>query len=244
MVHGTQKLSRPPNPVLLRQYGFQIIQNLVPLEMCDLLAVELTALMDQRSGHSRHKAGGVRNLLHLSPNVAELAKSESITAFLGELTGKTCFPVRAVFFDKTPDANWSVPWHQDLAIAVAARLETPGFGPWSVKDGIPHTQPPMEVLEKMLTVRLHLDACDANNGALKVIPSSHTRGEFSAEAIAAITGAIQPFVCELPKGGALVMRPLLLHSSSRSGKPDHRRVLHIEYATEELPNNLKWFDRQ
>jgi ectoine hydroxylase-related dioxygenase (phytanoyl-CoA dioxygenase family) len=244
MVIGTQKLSGPANPVLFRQYGFQSIQNLVPPEMCDLLAVELSALMDQRSGHSRYKAGGVRNLLRLSPNVAELAKAESITAFLGELAGMPCFPVRAIYFDKTADANWSVPWHQDLAIAVAERIETPGFGSWSVKDGIPHTQPPMRVLEKMLTVRLHLDDCDANNGALKVIPNSHMRGELSAKAIAAITGAMHPFVCELPKGGALVMRPLLLHASSRSRNPDHRRVLHIEYATEELPNDLKWFDHR
>lgn len=237
-------MSCPPNPLLLGQYGFQIIQNLVPPETCDLLAVELTALMDQRMNRSRHKAGGVRNLLSLTPNVAELAKSERITAFLGELAGIRCFPVRAVFFDKTPEANWAVPWHQDLAIAVAERIKTPGFGPWSVKDGIPHTQPPVGILEKMLTVRLHLDACDANNGALKVLPGSHTQGELSAEIIAAVTGAIKPVMCETPKGGAIVMRPLLLHSSSRSENPIHRRVLHIEYATEELPNNLKWFDRQ
>jgi ectoine hydroxylase-related dioxygenase (phytanoyl-CoA dioxygenase family) len=83
-------------------------------------------------------------------------------------------PVRAIFFDKSSGSNWLVPWHQDLTIAVASKCEAPGFGPWSVKDGIPHVQPPDELLKQMIALRLHLDDCDASNGALRVIPGSHT----------------------------------------------------------------------
>jgi ectoine hydroxylase-related dioxygenase (phytanoyl-CoA dioxygenase family) len=96
-----------------------------------------------------------------------------------------------------------------------------------------------EVLEKIAIVRLHLDDCDENNGALKVIPRSHLVGKIDVVEVCLKQEAV---VCEVPKGGALLMRPLLLHSSSPATKPSHRRVIHIEYATDELPNGLKWFD--
>ena len=148
-----------------------------------------------------------------------------------------------MFFDKTVESNWRVPWHQDLTIAVARRIETEGFGPWSIKDGVVHVQPPLEILRKMAAVRLHLDACDENNGALRVIPGSHLGGELDAEGIGAETGSGQTVTCELSKGGALVMRPLLLHASASAKSPSHRRVLHIEYVGDELPNGLEWYDR-
>jgi ectoine hydroxylase-related dioxygenase (phytanoyl-CoA dioxygenase family) len=146
------------------------------------------------------------------------------------------------FFDKTPESNWRVPWHQDLAIAVAERIETPGFTGWSVKDGVTHAHPPQRILENMVTVRLHLDDCNLNNGALKVISNSHLEGKLNAARIAQLTQN-KIITCEIPKGGALLMRPLLLHSSSPAKNPLHRRVLHIEYAASELPNGLRWFER-
>jgi ectoine hydroxylase-related dioxygenase (phytanoyl-CoA dioxygenase family) len=152
------------------------------------------------------------------------------------------FLVRAIFFDKNPEANWSVPWHQDLAIAVEKQIETPGFTGWSVKDGTLHVHPPEEVLANMITMRLHLDDCDAGNGALKVIASSHLAGKIPSNEISRWAGEKEQTVCEVSKGGVLLMRPLLLHSSSPAESPRHRRVLHIEYATQELPNGLKWLD--
>ena len=139
-------------------------------------------------------------------------------------------------------SNWRVPWHQDLTIAVVERIETPSFVAWSVKDGILHVQPPREILESMVTVRLHLDDCHADDGALKIIPGSHLNGKLDSVQITEWTS--RQTTCEVPKSGALFMRPLLLHSSSTAKNPSHRRVLHIEYATTELPNGLKWFERQ
>jgi ectoine hydroxylase-related dioxygenase (phytanoyl-CoA dioxygenase family) len=160
------------------------------------------------------------------------------------LLDRNFFPVRAIFFDKTAESNWRVPWHQDLTIAVVAQIETTSFVAWSVKDGIFHVQPPQEILESMATVRLHLDDYLADNGALKIIPGSHLHGKLDAVQITAWTSKQTSVACEVPKGGALLMRPLLLHSSSPARNPSHRRVLHIEYATIELPNGLKWFERQ
>jgi len=222
--------------------GFLIIPNLISRSDCDALAAELTPLFDAQQGSSRTRIGGVRNLLQTSPLVRDTARCSEVQALLRRTLGVEAFPVRAIFFDKTPAANWTVVWHQDLHIAVAQRTGAPGFGPWSVKAGVPHVQPPVALLQRMVTVRLHLDDCGADNGALRVMPGSHAAGVLTDAALAEWQQR-QPVVCEVPRGGALLMRPLLLHASSSAVNPRHRRVLHLEYAIDELPNGLKWFER-
>jgi len=223
--------------------GFVVFDEVASVVLCDALCAELTERFQLQQNSAQIRIGGLRNLLQSSPLVAEVAAADSLKQILRAALGTDAFPVRSIFFDKTADANWSVAWHQDLHIAVAARVETPGFGPWTVKAGVPHVQPPLEVLDGMATLRLHLDDCDETNGALKVIPGSHALGilagsEFEAwKRRAAVT-------CSVPKGGAMLMRPLLLHSSSPALQPTHRRVLHIEYATGELPDGLQWFERR
>ena len=184
---------------------------------------------------------GRRGLLGL-PLVGELARSEKLLALVRPHISNEPFPVRSIYFDKSPDANWLVPWHQDLTIAVRARAEVPGFGPWSTKDGIPHVQPPVELLRQMLTVRLHLDAADESNGALRILPGSHRFGRLSSGRIPELRSQQPDCVCSVSTGDALLMRPLLLHASSRSTSPRHRRVLHIEYAGFELPAGLQWHE--
>ncbi len=222
--------------------GFQIIQALASHDECDRLASELTPLFEQQIKSAKSRIGGVRNLLRTNPLVAAFAKSPTVIEFLNQAARSEVFPVRAIFFDKNPDANWLVPWHQDLAIAVAEKIETPGFSGWSVKDGTLHVHPPVEILASMITLRLHLDDCDASNGALKVVTGSHLLGKILQTEISRRSATQEPTVCEVPKGGALLMRPLLLHASSPAESPRHRRVLHLEYATQKLPNGLEWFD--
>jgi len=223
------------------QDGFQILTGVLNSIECDSLACELSALFEDQKACTNNKIGGIRNLLRTSPVVAQLATSPALKSIVAEGAGQKAFPVRAIFFDKTAETNWLVPWHQDLAIAVSERIETPGFGGWSVKDGVVHVHPPCEILESMVTLRLHLDDCDAGNGALKVIPGSHWRGKLTPSDISGWTEQTA-FICEASKGDALLMRPLLLHASSPAQNPTHRRVLHIEYATTQLPNGLKWFN--
>jgi ectoine hydroxylase-related dioxygenase (phytanoyl-CoA dioxygenase family) len=223
--------------------GFQICPDVISSQQCDLLASELSDQFENQQYAARNKIGGMRNLLR-NPNVAEIASSPLLISLLRKVVAKKLFPVRAIFFDKTIESNWRVPWHQDLAIAVAEQIETEGFGAWSIKDNVLHVQPPYQILENMVTVRLHLDDCDANNGALKVIRGSHLNGKLDARQIAELTKSKETAICEISKGGILLMRPLLLHSSSPAKSPSHRRVLHIEYATDELPNGLKWLKRE
>jgi hypothetical protein len=222
--------------------GFEILTEIFPPEKCAALAEELTRLHQQQKETAKNKLGGLRNLLRILPSAAARANSFEFKTILESRLKQKMFPVRALFFDKTADANWRVAWHQDLTIAVVEKIETPGFEGWSIKENIVHVQPARKILEGMATIRLHLDDCSADNGALKVIPRSHLKGKLDAAQIKEWTAKENAFVCEVPKGGALLMRPLLLHSSSPAQNPSHRRVLHIEYAADQLPNGLRWFD--
>lgn len=184
---------------------------------------------------------GVRNLLNLSPQIREFSESREIRNVVENVLGKDAKPVRAIFFDKTPEANWKVPWHQDLTIAVKEKRETEGFTAWTFKAGIQHVQPPVSVLENMLAVRIHLDDNDETNGVLKVIPGSHKSGRLNAEAIQNLRKTNEVKICRAKRGEAFLMRPLTVHSSSAGTNPKHRRVIHIEFAAENLPNNLEWY---
>lgn len=185
------------------------------------------------------RRGGARNLLDL-PSMRQLAESPAVISLVESTLGFGAKVVRGTLFDKTSDANWKVPWHQDCSIAVVERIETEGYGPWSVKAGVVHVQPPAVVLDRMVSVRIHLDDCPAENGALKVVVGSHAMGKISEERIADVVSAGQAVTCAVGAGGALVMRPLLVHSSSAASHPGHRRVLHFDYADCELDGALHW----
>jgi len=235
--------TEPSDRERFAENGVLVVPAVLGPGECDALAGELAGLFRSEHAPDARTSGGRRDVLRLSPLARQIANSSPVRSLVCDLVGREAFPVRGLFFDKNPDANWSVPWHQDLAIAVAERIETLGFGPWSVKEGILHVQAPEEVLAGMVTVRLHLDECAATNGALRVIPGSHRAGRLDSDDMGDWTRQRRPLICEVPRGGALLMCPLLLHASSRATAPSHRRVLHVEYAAEELPNGLNWFER-
>lgn len=187
-------------------------------------------------------SGAGRRGFLASPAVAALARSARLLDLVRPSLPSEPFPVRAIYFDKSAESNWLVSWHQDLTLALRARADAPGFGPWSTKDGVPHAQAPVELLERMLTVRLHLDDADESNGALRVLPGSHRLGRLSHERIQELRADRAEFLCAASAGDALLMRPLLLHASGRSTSPRRRRVLHIEYAAFTLPSGLEWHE--
>lgn len=195
---------------------------------------------------SLRRGGGIyamRNVLENVGAARDLVRSPRMRALVEPVLGPGAFPVKATLLDKRPGANWYVGWHQDLTIAVRDRRETDGFMAWSVKAGVPHVQPPAPVLEGMLAVRVHLDPCGEgeDNGALRVAPGSHRHGRLTSEEIGAWLK--RPAVtCPSPAGGALLMRPLLLHGSAPAREPARRRVLHVEFAAAPLPGGLEWND--
>jgi hypothetical protein len=213
----------------VEQYGFALARGILNNAECGELLAALGPV-----------AGAGRRRLLAFPAVSALARSARLLVLVRPHLPLEPLPVRAIYFDKSPEENWGVAWHQDLILALHARIEVPDFGPWSTKDGIPHVQPPVELLQQMLTIRLHLDEADASNGALRVLPGSHRWGRLTPERIHELRSHETDWLCTAAAGDALVMRPLLLHSSNRSTSPRHRRILHIEYAGFALPEGLAW----
>ncbi len=148
--------------------------------------------------------------------------------------------VRVIVFDKTPDKNWSVTWHQDKTICVSEKKDIAGWGPWTLKEAVQHVQPAVEVLERMVTLRIHLDDATEENGCLKVIPKSHQFGILDTCQQENMIQNHPHHLCLAKAGDLLVMRPLLLHSSSKGISPRHRRIVHVEYSDFPLPMGMKW----
>lgn len=223
--------------------GFAVVEGVAPDDVIDALLPALADVDHEGAVARRGSVHAVRNLLEAVPQVRSLARMPSVRALVEPVLGAGCFVVRGILFDKTPQANWKVAWHQDLTIAVRERVDAPGFGPWSEKAGIPHVQPPAGVLERMLTVRVHLDPCGPENGPVQVLPGSHAHGRLAPDAIERLRAAGVPVPCTSARGGALVMRPALLHASSPATRPGHRRVVHLEFAAGDLPHGLEWHGR-
>jgi ectoine hydroxylase-related dioxygenase (phytanoyl-CoA dioxygenase family) len=175
------------------------------------------------------------------PQAAGLVFNEKLQEVIFSLFGRQYFVVKSIYFDKPGSSNWFVSYHQGLTISVRDRFEVSGFGPWSVKQNQFAVVPPVEILEENFTVRIHLDDTDENNGALRVVPGSHRKGIYRPETID--WNIEQEATCCVPRGGIMIMRPLLLHASSRSTSNRKRRVIHIEFACQELPEPLQWSER-
>jgi len=222
----------------IEERGFGAQPSAVSSVDCDELLMDVAAAVS--TGGER---AGARLGLQTAPSIHRVATQSAMRDAAVRVLGPSAFPVRVLFFDKTADANWKVTWHQDVTIAVRKRMETPGFGPWSVKSGVQHVQPPVGILERMVAIRLHLDDCAESNGPLRVIPGSHTSGRLSSRDIAHIRARESEHFCLATAGDLLAMKPLLLHASSPATVAGHRRILHIEYASEELAGGLEWFEQ-
>jgi hypothetical protein len=219
----------------LDEHGFVLIPDVLDDQACRRIG----AAMPLPRTILGAREAGVRIRLADAAALHDLLRSPAIRALTAPVLGASAFAVRAVLFDKVPDANWQVPWHRDRAIAVREPIETAGYGPWSVKEGIHHVEPPRAVLDGMLALRLHLDDCGDEVGPLRVIPGSHRDvelGEPPATGRPSVT-------CAASRGSILLLRPLTLHASSPGRMPRRRRVLHIECAAADLPNGLEWRDR-
>jgi hypothetical protein len=169
-----------------------------------------------------------------------LGRDGAIGRVVTELRGAVAKPVRAILFDKSPQTNWGLGWHQDRTIAVRARCEVAGFGPWTVKRGMLHVAPPVELLERMLTIRVHLDDVPADNAPLQIAPGSHRLGRIAEEDIAGVVQQCGVRECLAEAGDVWLYATPILHASEASRKPARRRVLQVDYAVEALPGGMEW----
>jgi len=227
----------------LAQQDFAVLPELYsPAGVAALLACVERAPAQGPNFRRSRELFAIRNLLGEVPDLWPLLQTDALRQLLTDLFPAGCQLVKSIYFDKPAQSNWLVAWHQDLMISVSQRAELAGYGPWTNKDGDVAVLPPAAILENMVTLRIHLDDCDASNGALKVVPASHLAGVLSPGELPARTG--NATVCEVPAGGAMLMKPLLLHASNRSTSARPRRVIHLEFASAELPAPLQWRERQ
>ena len=222
--------------------GFSLFPGVLDDTAIRKLIAVVTDANISRSERGR-EVYGARNILEVE-EIAGLATSTEIRSIAEAVIGPNCRAVRGIFFDKTPGANWPVAWHQDLTLAVAERNDIPGWINWSVKAGVHHVQPPVEILERMVTLRIQLDDCGAGNGPLRVLPGTHRLGRLSADRIRELRDDIAEQGCIACAGSVLAMKPLILHASSAAKIPNHRRVIHLEYAPRGLlPLEMRWIER-
>ncbi len=174
------------------------------------------------------------------PLVAALLEQPSVRDLVEEALGPEAKAVRAIAFDKTGDANWFVPWHQDRTIAVDRRDGRADVINWTFKAGVTHCEAPAEFLSRMLTLRWHLDLIGPADGGLRVLPGSHTKGRLAMEEIHLLALETPAVELAVSAGTVLAMRPLLVHGSRRRTTQGHRRILHVELAAGPPPLPLSW----
>ena len=219
---------------MLRPKGYVFIHDFLSDEELNVLREDIsqTPLPISKGGirHADKKFSTIKAFIH-SNKVQSIART---------YLGTNPHLVRAILFNKTESNNWSVAWHQDKTIAVSQRFAHPDWGPWSIKEGVHHVHPPIDVLNQMITFRIHLDDTNEANGCLKIIPSSQQKGILKQSTIKQLVQNEKPYVCEGKAGSVLIMRPHLLHSSNKASHPSQRRILHLEFSSYELPPGTSW----
>jgi len=192
-------------------------------------------------------SGGTRTMLQAAWCAALVRRLRRHTA-LAPLLPEGAVAVQCTYFEKSVRRNWLVPWHQDLCVPVAERVDHPALRAWSVKEGVTQVQAPAALLEQLVAVRLHLDDCGPQDGPLRVLPGTHAAG-VRPEGVrpegasgAGGTAGAEAVTCTAPRGSALLMRPLLLHASSKASGASLRRVLHLLFAPPAPPHGLHWRD--
>lgn len=183
----------------------------------------------------------IRQFLKEIPEVKELIFNDHLKHIISEIFGEDYFVVKSIYFDKPEKSNWYVAYHQDLTISVDQKVLLENFGPWTTKQNQFAVQPPLEILENIFTVRIHLDDTDGQNGALKVIPKSHSKGIYRPQTIDWNVESEE--ICPVKSGGMMIMKPLLLHGSNRTTNGKKRRVIHIEFSNQPLPKPLNWSEK-
>jgi Phytanoyl-CoA dioxygenase (PhyH) len=220
--------------------GYVVIPNILSSLDADQAALAIDGILGVRAGTRR-----LLDLPWCAMLADRLADRLAEEPRLREYLPGTARAVQCTLFEKTAESNWLVSLHQDLSIPVAERVECTRCSGWSQKQGDTFVQPPISVLKTVFAVRLHLDDTDERNGALCVVPGSHRLGRLSSDEAARARDARGQYVVAVPKGGAMIMRPLLLHASSKSSVAAHpRRVLHFVYGPPALPEGLRWPPRQ
>jgi len=212
----------------LSELGFTVTEPIISHDECNAIIAELENISIANVGS--------RALLK-SHWCSELAVKLRTCDRLSSYFYSNQVAIQCTYFEKSVERNWLVPLHQDLSIPVAVKITHPKLKLWSVKEDMVFVQPPTEIIKQLTAVRLHLDECGLEDGALRVVPSSHQIGKLETSSD---LRKLKDILCPVQKGGVLILKPLILHGSSKSSGHSRRRVLHFLFAPPVLPFGLRW----
>lgn len=216
---------------LLYRDGYELVPHVLSADACDAFIAQL--------GRLELPGAGSRNFLAQSW-CCDLALALKTNCRLRWLLPDDAVAFQRTLFEKSSGKNWGVGLHQDLSMPVREQIDAPGYDGWSRKEGVLYVQPPSDLLETLVAVRLHLDPCWSQAGPLRVVPGSHRFGRLSDAKAGRLRTQQGEVECVADRGAALVMRPLLLHASSRTGANTVRRILHFLFGPRQLPYGLCW----
>ena len=220
--------------------GFEFVPSVFTKDELDAIIAAIPKLdpaTPKVMGGDRSYA--IRSVMQGSQELHKAVWTNKLVGVIADHFGKNVFLTKSIWFDKPPAGNWFVGYHQDISISVERKVEVDGYSKWTSKHGVIGVVPPVEVLERTLTIRIHIDDTDNTNGALRVKPGSHRSGILRDH-----TWFPEEVECPMTAGDVMLMKPLLLHSSMRSTTNKPRRVLHLEVTDMELPMSLKWAERE
>lgn len=217
--------------------GFTIIPEMYSSE-------EITSIKNALDNYFKEDVSkpihAIRQVVEKIPELEELLWNQKLKSCLSEMAGHDYFLTKGIYFDKPEKSNWFVSYHQDLSISVSEKKEIIGYKNWTKKGGQIGVEPPVEILENIVTFRIHLDQTDETNGALRVIPKSHLNGVKRIENLT----IEEEVICNVPEGGVMLMKPLTFHASGRSTESKRRRVIHLEFSNATLATPLKWHEKR
>ncbi len=234
-------MSYKKNKIELDENGYSIIPNLYSNDEIEkiLFCIE-NAILSETSFSKTKDIFAIRQLIHTIPELKTHLFNTHLTTLVASLFQSDYFLTKAIYFDKPGTSNWFVAYHQDLSISVTKKMEIEGYCNWTHKKGQYGVQPPIHILQNTITVRIHLDDTDQNNGALRVVPKSHLQGIIRKESKDWNTET--EYICNINKGGAMLMKPLTLHASNKTTNQKQRRVIHLEFSNQTLTKSIDWLE--
>lgn len=226
----------------LNSEGFAIIESIYTNSEIDaLLLIIEKAIENKRQNKTFRQSDdlfAIRQFLLEIPEALDYIFNKKLSTLIKTTFGDDYFISKSIYFDKPEKSNWFVSYHQDLTISVNKKVELENFKNWTLKQNQYSVQPPESILKDNFTIRIHLDTTTKDNGALKVITKSHQKGIIRIEDFNFENE--DETLCEVKKGGIMLMKPLLFHASNKTTNNNRRRVIHIEFSKQKLPKDLKW----
>lgn len=222
--------------------GFTIINNVYNENEIEKLISLIENVTENNSDNATFRKSqdlfAIRQFHKEVPETLDFIFNENLKSIIESNFGTGFFITKSIYFDKPEKSNWFVAYHQDLTISVNKKIEVENFENWTVKQNQFAVQPPKEILEDNYTIRIHIDKTTKDNGALKVINNSHSKGILRIENLDFEKET--ETICEVEKGGIMIMKPLLFHASNKTTNNERRRVIHIEFSKQQLPAGLEW----